>query len=201
MCWSSSVLFPLPCWKGSSTEPCLALEQWGRELGPWRPRWSALAESVPCRIPTDAKFNACPPPRLHFGHNQCKQQLSLLYNTPNPSPRCGQACCCNHGAEMCERDFGSLPSPGHGRVWALPSISLLLTVGVQSPMAGSWGGFPLPSPPASGGPSESQELARTPVLFLLHPVLMSEPPCWLMAPATAASWTPGGRTGLLPAPR
>lgn len=78
-------------------------------------------------------------------------------------------------AEMCERDFGSVPSPGHGRVWALTSVPVLPTVGVQSPVADSWGGLSLPLPPALGRPSESQELAGTPEPVLLHPVLMSEP--------------------------
>lgn len=61
---------------------------------------------------------------------------------------------------MCERDFGSVPSPGHGHVWGLTSVPVLPTVGVQSPL---------------GRPSESQELAGTPQPVLLHPVLMSKP--------------------------
>lgn len=68
---------PLCC----SPCPYLALEQWGRELGPWRPRWSALAESVPCRIPTDAKFNACPPPNFTLGITSASSSFPC-YTTP-----------------------------------------------------------------------------------------------------------------------
>lgn len=59
-------------------------------------------------------------------------------------------------AEMCERDFGSVPSPGHGRVWALTSVPVLPTVGVQSPVADSWGASPSHCPRPWGDPQKAK---------------------------------------------